>query len=152
MGNISPLILLGIIGFLYFEKRNQLFLAGASTAIVSVKAHLLYLFWVGFILWIWKHRRWRVAFGAITAGLVAAVIPVIFDPWVYYEFIHMYRFPGRSTPFELPAPSLGSLLTLYLPHGKNSRFSFCHRYSARCGSYGIGPVTRTIGSGRNKCR
>jgi hypothetical protein len=118
MGNIAPLILLGIIGFLHFEKRNQLFFAGVSTTLISVKPHLLYLFWIGLILWMWRHRRWRVAFGAITAGLVVAVIPVILDPWVYYEFIQMYRFPGRSTPLELPAPSLGSLLTLYVPHGK----------------------------------
>lgn len=117
MGQISPLILLGIVGFLHFERKNQLFLAGVSTAIVSVKPHLIYLFWVGLIFWIWKQRRWRVAFGAITAGLIVAIIPVIIDPAVYYEFFDMYRFPGQSTPFELPTPSLGSLLTLYLPHG-----------------------------------
>lgn len=117
VGQISPLILLGIVGFLHFERKNQLFLAGVSTAIVSVKPHLIYLFWVGLILWIWKQRRWRVAFGAIVAGLIVTIIPVIIDPAVYYEFFDMYRFPGRSTPFELPAPSLGSLLTLYVPHG-----------------------------------
>lgn len=118
MGQISPLVLLGIAGFLHFEKKNQLFLAGVSTALISVKPHLLYLFWVGLILWIWKYRRWGVAFGAIITGLVLAVIPVIIHPSIYYEFIYMYRFPGRSTPFELQAPSIGSLLTLYVPHGK----------------------------------
>jgi hypothetical protein len=51
----------------------------------------------------WKQRRWRAAFGAIVAGLIVAGIPMIIDPAVYFQFIDMYRFPGRSTPFELPA-------------------------------------------------
>jgi len=117
IGQISALILLGIVGFLYFERKNQLFLAGVSTVLISVKPHLVYLFWIGLIVWIWKQRRWRAAFGAIVAGLIVAVIPMIIDPAVYSQFIEMYRFPGRSTPLELPAPSLGSLLTLYVPHG-----------------------------------
>ena len=38
------------------------------------------------------------------------------DPAVYSQFFEMYRNPGRTTPFELPAPSLGSLLTASIPH------------------------------------
>jgi hypothetical protein len=40
IGQISPLILLGIAGFLHFEKKNQFFLAGVSTALISVLARL----------------------------------------------------------------------------------------------------------------
>ena len=118
IGQMSALVLLGIVGFLHFERKNQLFLAGVSTVIISVKPHLFYLFWLGLILWICKERRWRVAFGAMVAGLVVATIPAIFDPGIYQQFLEMYRSPGQSTPFELPAPSLGSLLTRYLPHGQ----------------------------------
>lgn len=117
IGQMSPFVLLGIVGFLQFERKNQPYLAGASIALMSVKPHLFYLFWIGLILWIWKLRLWRVALGAIAAGLTLAVIPLIIDPSVYQQFIHLYRFPGQSTPLNLPAPSLGSLLTLYLPHG-----------------------------------
>lgn len=117
IGQMSPLVLLGIVGFLHFERKNQLFLAGISTVIISLKPHLFYLFWLGLMLWVWKEHRWRVAFGAIVAGLIAAIIPAIIDPAVYQQYIDMYRFPGQSTPFELPAPSLGSLLTRYVPHG-----------------------------------
>lgn len=118
MGQITPLILLGIVAFLHFERKNQPFLAGVSTTVISIKPHLIYLFWIGLIFWVWKRRRWRVAYGAIVAGLIIAIIPVIIDPPVYYQFVEMYRSPGRSTPFELPAPSIGSFLTLYVPHGK----------------------------------
>jgi hypothetical protein len=118
IGQISPLVLLGIVGFLYFEKKQKSFFAGASLVLVSIKPHLVYLFWIGLIVWIWKKRRWHIVLGAFTAGVIATAIPLIIDPLVYVQFIDMYRFPGRSTPFELPAPSLGSLLTLYVPHGK----------------------------------
>jgi hypothetical protein len=117
IGQMSPVVLLGIVGFLVFERKNQLYLAGASTAIISVKPHLFYLFWIGLLLWICKQRHWRIAVGASVAGFMLAVIPLIIDPRIYFQFIEMYRFPGQSTPFDLPAPSLGSLLKLYIPHG-----------------------------------
>lgn len=116
IGQITPLVLLGLVGFLYFERKNQLVWAGASTTLISIKPHLVYLFWIGLILWIWKQRHWKVALGATLAGAVVAVVPALIDPAVYSQFIEMYRSPGRSTPFELPAPSVGSFLPHYLPN------------------------------------
>jgi len=68
-------------------------------------------------LWIMRQIRWQVAFGALVAVSFVAAIPALIDPAIYSEFIEMYRNPGRTTPFELPAPSLGSLLKLYMPYG-----------------------------------
>jgi hypothetical protein len=79
--------------------------------------NLVFLFWIGLFLWTWKQRQWRVACGALMAGTIIATIPAIFDPAVYFQFLEMYRFPGRSTPFELPAPSIGSFLTRYVAPG-----------------------------------
>jgi hypothetical protein len=117
IGQITPLILLGIVGFIYFEKEKQPFLAGVSTALLAVKPHLIYLFWIGLTLWILRQLRWQVAFGALVAMSLIAAIPALLDPAIYSEFVEMYRNPGRTTPFELPAPSLGSLLKLYVPSG-----------------------------------
>ncbi len=117
IGQITPLVLLGIVGFLYFERKNQLFLAGLSTTAISIKPHLVYLFWLALLLWVWNQGRWRVVYGAMVAGLIVVIIPAIIDPAVYYQFIEMYRVPGQSTPFELPAPSIGTFLTHYIPHG-----------------------------------
>ena len=116
LGQISPLILLGIVGFLHFEKKNNWLLAGIATTLISVKPHLAYLFWLGILLWIVHQSRWMVALGALVAGLIIAAIPAMIDPAVYSQFLEMYRNPGRTTPFELPAPSLGSLLTASIPH------------------------------------
>ena len=117
IGQMSPLVLLGIVGFLHFERKNQLYMAGASTVLISLKPHLFYLFWLGLTLWIWQERRWRVGIGAMLGGLIATIIPAIFDPSIYQQFLDVYKSPGQSTPFELPAPSLGSFLTRFVPHG-----------------------------------
>ncbi|HVO93145.1 MAG TPA: glycosyltransferase family 87 protein [Terriglobales bacterium] len=122
-GQISPLVLLGIAGFLYFEKKRNWLCAGVATCLISVKPHLIYLFWIGLFLWILHQRRWIVAAGAILAGAVAAAIPVIFDPAVYLHFLELYRNPGQPTPFELPNASIGSVLMLTLPR-KNLPIQF----------------------------
>ena len=72
------------------HARHQLYRAGASTMIISLKTHLFYLFWLGLILWIWKERRWRVGIGAMVAGLIVAIIPAIFDPGIYQQFLNVY--------------------------------------------------------------
>src|SRR5260370_32694991 len=50
-GQIGPLILLGIVGFLHYERKGQLFLAGAACVLIAIKPHLLFLFWIALVLW-----------------------------------------------------------------------------------------------------
>ena len=50
-GQIGPLILLGIVGFLHFERKGRLFLAGAACVLIAVKPHLVFLFWIALGLW-----------------------------------------------------------------------------------------------------
>ena len=49
-GQIGPLILLGIVSFLYFERERRDTLAGASTLLIATKPQLLHLFWIAAIL------------------------------------------------------------------------------------------------------
>jgi hypothetical protein len=53
--------------------------------------------------------------GAIVAISILAAVPAVINPAVYLQFVEMYRNPGQATPFELPAPSLGSFLNLAVP-------------------------------------
>jgi len=117
IGQISSLVLLGVVGFVYFERKQKYFVAGASLVLVSIKPHLLYLLWVALVVWLWKERIRMCALGAAVGGAIAAAIPALIDPLIFTQFIQMYRFPGRSTPLELPAPGLGRLLANYMPHG-----------------------------------
>jgi hypothetical protein len=64
-GNISAIVLLGIVGFLYFIKSDKHVLAGVSILFVATKPNLLYLFQIALILWVVENRCWRLLLGMI---------------------------------------------------------------------------------------
>ena len=108
LGQITPVVLLGLTGLLCFERKENDFALGAAIAILAIKPHLIYLFWIVLVFWIWQSKRWRVALGAAVAGSCAAVIPLILDPRVYSEYFALHRMDGITKPFEWPAPTLGN--------------------------------------------
>jgi hypothetical protein len=60
VGQISPLILLGVTGFLYFTHSCRWTLAGCCTVLISIKPQLLYLFWPILILWDFRGKHSKV--------------------------------------------------------------------------------------------
>jgi hypothetical protein len=111
MGQIGSLVLLGVVGFLSFERRGQLWLAGAAVALTAVKPHLVYLLWVALVLWALDRRRWRVLLGAGLALLLATAIPLTCNPAV----IRQYRQAlATHPPTEWLTPTLGAALRLWL--------------------------------------
>lgn len=111
-GQIGPLMLLGIVGFLYFERRGAWFAAGASTALVSVKPHLLYLFWFALLLWVVKRKCWALVWGALGAGMTLALIPLLMNPAVYSDYLKLWHTTTVPTPYDWEAPTLGYLLKI----------------------------------------
>ena len=49
LNQITPLVLLGIVGFLTFYRRKLFFLSGMSLTLVAIKPHLAYLFWLALL-------------------------------------------------------------------------------------------------------
>ena len=113
IGQISPLILLGLTALLYFERKANWFAFGSAMAILSVKPHLVYLLWIVLVLWICQRKQWRVAYGAALAGTGVAVIPLLFDPRVYSDYFALHRLEGITKPLEWPAPTLGNVVKLF---------------------------------------
>ena len=62
MGQIAPLILLGVVGFLHFEKHKYWGLAGCALPLIAIKPHLLYLFWIALLLWVFDRGKWRIIY------------------------------------------------------------------------------------------
>jgi hypothetical protein len=110
-GQIGPLILLGIVGFLHFEKQGRLFLAGACTVLIAIKPHLLFLFWIALALWAVERRRWMVLIGGILTGLIASVIPIFCNPEVWQEYWFAWT---HHPPEEFMSLTIGSILRLLL--------------------------------------
>jgi hypothetical protein len=108
---ISPVVWLGLVGFLYFEKRGHDGLAGAATMLAAVKPQLVYLFALALLVWILKQRRWRVLGGAALAFLTTSAISVAFDPGV---FGHFWKELSQNPPTHFNSPTLGTFLRLGL--------------------------------------
>ena len=116
MGQIGPLILFGIVAFLYFEHRQQFFLAGTVTVLIAIKPHLLYLFWPALFLWAISGRHWILLFGGFIAGLMATVIPLIFNPHLISQYLNLIT---NQPPFYWATSTLGTLLRLFFGSEKN---------------------------------
>jgi hypothetical protein len=108
---ISPLVWVGLVGFIYFEKRGQDTLAGAATILAAVKPQLVYLFALALLIWILKERRWRVLGGAALAFLATSAISLALDPAV---FAHFFRELSQHPPTHFNSPTLGTFLRLGL--------------------------------------
>jgi hypothetical protein len=105
----SPLMLLGVVGFLALERRGRLALAGVALALTAIKPHLCFLFWIALVLWSLDRRRWSALGGAAVAGLAMAALPLLLDPAVY----HQYRAAlAAHHPTHVITPTLGALLRL----------------------------------------
>jgi Glycosyltransferase family 87 len=107
LGQIGPLILLGLVGFLHCARDKHWKWAGAFTILVSIKPHLLYLFWIALVLWIIEKRQWQLMIGAMVSGFIAATIPLLFSPSVYADYIQLNRTAKLPTPFDWQTPTMG---------------------------------------------
>jgi Glycosyltransferase family 87 len=108
MGQISPLILLALVGFLYFERRGQGALAGAALAVATIKPHLVLVYGAAVLLWAIHRRRWSVLLGGATALTALIGVALAFNP----EVLHQYAIAMRERPPQFLSPTLGSVLRL----------------------------------------
>jgi len=113
LGQIGPLILLGLVGFLHCARAKHWKWAGALTILVSIKPHLLYLFWIALVLWIFEKRQWQLMIGVMVSGFIAATIPLLFSPYVYTDYIQLNRTAKLPTPFDWQTPTMGQAARVF---------------------------------------
>jgi hypothetical protein len=107
LGQIGPLILLGLVGFLLCARNKYWKWAGAWTILVSIKPHLLYLFWIALVLWIFEKRQWQLIIGVAVSGFIAATIPLLFSPSVYTDYMQLNATAKLPTPYDWQTPTIG---------------------------------------------
>jgi hypothetical protein len=106
-GQLSIVVLAGVVAFLALERRGRPVAAVVSLVVLaSAKPHLLLLVWLALGVWVIATRRWRVAIGALAAGLALLAAPLVFNPSILEDFLHaLVRHPPRQL-----APTIGTLL------------------------------------------
>jgi hypothetical protein len=112
LGQIGPLILLGLVGFLSCARDKHWKWAGAFTVLVSIKPHLLYLFWIALVFWIIEKRQWQLMVGATLSGVIAAAIPLLFSPSVYTDYVQLNATTTLPTPYDWQTPTIGGAARL----------------------------------------
>ncbi len=114
IGQITPLVLAGLTAFLHSERKRNSMVMGAALVILSIKPHVLYLFWIFFFLWILDQGSWRLVLGALLPGVVAVLLPLLFNSNVYSEYFTLYGIADVRKPLEWPAPTLRNSLAILL--------------------------------------
>ena len=110
-GQVTPLMLLGLVGFLHCFRRRCWTAAGAAAALALIKPHLLYLFLAAVVLDALDHRRWGVLLGfgstlALSSGLAMMANPRVWEQYLYA----VTHYPPR----DWATPTLGGLLRFFL--------------------------------------
>jgi hypothetical protein len=109
LGQISVLILVGVVGFLYAAKREKWHLAGIVAVLISIKPQLLYLFWPLFVLWCVQERRWPPLVTCGGTALVLLALSLAQNPLVLTQYLHVSI---HEPPLGYMPSTLGTWLRL----------------------------------------
>lgn len=113
IGQTSPLLFAGLIGFIWALTKRRDLLAGVFASLLTVKPHVVYLFWVFLILWTVRSQRWRVP-----AGLAGTLAGCAGLAWVMNRGIYAAYIRGLFSDYGAKAwetPTLATILRLLFP-------------------------------------
>ncbi len=107
-GQLAPLLLLGFVGFLHYQRRGQEGLAGAFLVLAALKPALTLLFWLALLAWAVERRRWRLLFGGVAGTLVLLAWPLCDNPHLLEHYATALT--RRTATHSHPSPLLGTAL------------------------------------------
>lgn len=89
----APFLLLGLAGFLYFEKQNRPVLAGLLLSLTLIKPQLLFLVWIALLLASFQQRRWKSLASAAVVVAALGGIALLLDPQAFKQYLELVRGP-----------------------------------------------------------
>ena len=107
IGQIGPLILFGLAGFLRFEAKRDDFVAGAFLFLAVLKPHLVFLFWIALLLCTLYQRRWKPLAALLATLAGASFVAVLLDHRVFQQYVGHF---GEERIIFQESPTLGGLL------------------------------------------
>ena len=111
-GQIAPLILLSIVGFIYFvEYRHNDLAAGAFLAFATTKPQIVYLLGLAVLIWVIQQRRWLILVGAGATTVLLTLLPMIFNPSIIEQYLSAMQTYQTA---EWATPTFGSYLRFFL--------------------------------------
>ena len=110
-GQLSPVILLGLVAFLVCIVHGRDFAAGAFLALTAVKPQLVALVWVAIGLWAVVDRRWNVFVGAAIALVAGSVVALSTNPLVFEQYFALMLSAPPTGAFE--SPNIATVLRVF---------------------------------------
>jgi hypothetical protein len=96
-GQITLLILLGMVGFLYFYRKGAHFWAGILASLLFVKPQLLYLVILAIFIWSLANKRYLILVGMISGLIISLGAVLVTNPNAVAQYFQMVRnYPFNS--------------------------------------------------------
>jgi len=90
---ISPLLLLGLAGFLHFNRRERPVMAGLMLSLTLLKPQLLFLVWIALVFDSVYRRRWKTLLASAAAVLVATGLALLLDVHAFQHYRELLTTP-----------------------------------------------------------
>jgi hypothetical protein len=111
VGQITTLVLMGLVGFLYFRRQENFLFAGLFLSLTSIKPHLLYILLPILFLDALISRRWRIIVGFTLPVMAGIMIAFLLRPTFMTEYLLLMR-GGRVLRYT--PPTLSSMMSIWL--------------------------------------
>lgn len=110
IGQISPLLLMGLVGFLHFVRQERWIALSIALSLLWVKPHICYLLLGMILLQTLYRRQWALGAGFLGVPLVALLIVALMNPDALTGWLPtLLKGPLK----ELATPTLGAWLRLF---------------------------------------
>ena len=109
IGQIGPLLLLGVVGFLFFGQKDKWWLAGASLSLITIKPHLLYIVLLAIVVEALFHKNYKALGGIISGILGMQLISCVLNPSLVSQYYYAIT---RYPPNDFITATIGAALRI----------------------------------------
>lgn len=124
IGQISPFILAGVVGFLWAERKGRPIMAGLFAFPIAFKPQLTYAFWLVLALSGWRSRKPGALISAAAALLFFSVMACLWRPSIFSDYL-LAASSSQTGPAVWRTPTWSEVLFNSFPD-----FGFWLRYSS----------------------
>lgn len=94
LGQISSLLLIGLVLCIWCLDRKYYIWAGAALLLLTIKPHVTYLVLLVVFIWLIRNRQWGIFFGLAISGILSMVVVwLIFPGWLGAYFDTLFTLP-----------------------------------------------------------
>jgi hypothetical protein len=110
-GQITPIVLIGITGFLFYSSYHQNdWLAGVFLALAAIKPQIALIFWLAVLIWVIFKHQWKIIISFSICILVMILIGLLFNQNILQQYVGMLKTYHIT---EWATPTIGAYLRLF---------------------------------------